>query len=119
MKSGSPPRTEPPLSSSPTGRARSQGSPSWSPDGRSIAFDSFGEDLQWHIWIIDADGGTPRQLTTQAGDQHVPSWSRDGRWIYYSADRGRSVRHLARARRRAGRQSESRKVAVGGSRARQ
>jgi hypothetical protein len=49
---------------------------------------SLGKDQQWHIWIIDADGGTPRQLTTQAGDQHVPSWSRDGRWIYYSAREG-------------------------------
>ena len=67
---------------------RSQGSPSWSPDGRRIAFDSFGDDWHFHIWMIDADGGTPRRLTTQAGDEHVPTWSHDGRWIYFSGDQG-------------------------------
>ena len=101
------------------GPGSSQGSPNWSPDGRSIAFDSWDQDLQWHIWIIDADGGTARQLTKQAGDQHVPSWSRDGRWIYYSAREGEARSTSGASRRRAGCQSESRKAAAGGSRARQ
>jgi Tol biopolymer transport system component len=34
--------------------------------------------------MIDADGGAPRRLTGDAGDQVVPTWSHDGRWIYYS-----------------------------------
>ncbi len=34
--------------------------------------------------MIDADGGAPRRLTAEAGDQVVPTWSHDGRWIYYS-----------------------------------
>jgi eukaryotic-like serine/threonine-protein kinase len=34
--------------------------------------------------MIDADGGAPRRLTPEAGDQVVPTWSHDGRWIYYS-----------------------------------
>jgi dipeptidyl aminopeptidase/acylaminoacyl peptidase len=51
----------------------------------------FGADFQWHIWIVDAGGGTPRQLTTQTGNQHVPSWSRDGQWIYYSVDQGKGI----------------------------
>ena len=38
--------------------------------------------------MIDADGGTPRRLTTQAGDESVPTWSHDGRWIYFSGDQG-------------------------------
>ena len=33
---------------------------------------------------MDADGGAPRRLTAEAGDQVVPTWSQDGRWIYYS-----------------------------------
>ena len=62
----------------------SQGSPSWSPDGRRIAFDALGKDSLRHLWMIDADGGAPRQLTTDKDEQVVPTWSRDGRWIYYS-----------------------------------
>ena len=61
-----------------------QGSPSWSPDRRRIAFDSLGRDSHIHLWTIDADGGTPRRLTAEAGDQVRPTWSQDGRWIYYS-----------------------------------
>ena len=38
--------------------------------------------------MMDADGGTPRRLTTQAGDEFVPTWSHDGRWIYFSGDQG-------------------------------
>jgi len=62
--------------------------PVWSPDGHRIAFDSFTDDLHFHIWVIDADGGTPRQLTTQAGNQSMPTWSHDGKWIYFSGDQG-------------------------------
>jgi Tol biopolymer transport system component/DNA-binding winged helix-turn-helix (wHTH) protein len=62
-----------------------QGSPHWSPDGRWIAFDSQGDDGQWHIWTIDADGGSARQVTKERGDQNVPTWSHDGQWIYFSA----------------------------------
>jgi Tol biopolymer transport system component len=69
------------------GPGGSQGSPSWSPNGRLIAFDAQGDDPKdshTHLWIIDADGGSPRRLTPEAGDQVVPTWSHDGRWIYYS-----------------------------------
>ena len=38
--------------------------------------------------MIDADGGPPRRLTTQAGDERVPIWSRDGRWIYFTSEQG-------------------------------
>ena len=35
------------------------------------------------FWLIDPDGGTPRQVTTDPGSQRGPSWSHDGQWIYY------------------------------------
>jgi Tol biopolymer transport system component len=65
------------------------GSPAWSPDGRHIAFDRRQpDDWRSHIWVIDAEGGVPRQLTSGDHDDNIPSWSRDGRWIYYTSGTG-------------------------------
>ncbi|HEX5787864.1 MAG TPA: amidohydrolase family protein [Woeseiaceae bacterium] len=55
--------------------------PRFSPDGREIAFtsDAGGGD---NIWIMDADGGSPRQLTEE--DFRLlnnPWWSPDGNYI--------------------------------------
>ncbi len=62
------------------------GSPRWSPDGRSIAFDS---RLEGHsdIFVIGAEGGSPRRMTTDPSENNVPSWSRNGKWIYFSSER--------------------------------
>ena len=70
------------------GPGRWQGSPSWSPNGKRVAFDSLSDDGHFHIWAIDADGGEPRQLTATGRDESVPKWSHDGLWLYYSADEG-------------------------------
>jgi Tol biopolymer transport system component len=72
------------------GPGHMQGGARWSPDGRRIAFDSQGKDGHWDIWTIDADGGLPRHITEDPGDEKLPAWSRDGRFIYFSADRGGS-----------------------------
>jgi Tol biopolymer transport system component len=64
-----------------------QGLPRWSPDGRRIAFDSFGEDGQWNIWTIDADGGALHRVTSSSADHNQPAWSKDGRFLYFSSDR--------------------------------
>ena len=55
--------------------------PAWSPDGQSIAFsaDTAG---QLDIWIAPANGGAPRRLTTEAGDERWPAWTRDGRVVF-------------------------------------
>lgn len=57
------------------------GSPSWSPDGSQIAFDS-----NCQIYVIGADGGTPRQLT-RSGENCAPSWSRDGKFVYFGSSK--------------------------------
>jgi Tol biopolymer transport system component len=62
------------------------GSARWSPDGRTIAFDSMLEG-QPEIYVIPADGGPPRRLTNDSATDFVPTWSRDGRWIYFTSDR--------------------------------
>lgn len=70
------------------------GQPTWSPDGRQIAFmanrggreeeivSSTNED--YDIWIVGADGGEPRKLTRNTGPDINPIWSPDGRSIAFS-----------------------------------
>lgn len=53
--------------------------PTWSPDGRFVAF-AAGSPLK--IWIVSAAGGDPREVSSPGGD--YPVWSPDGRWIAYS-----------------------------------
>ena len=68
-----------------------QGSPVWSPDGRTIAFDSRSEDGgEWNVWTIGVDGSGLRQVTRGQSD-NLPSFSRDGRWIYFGSDRAGSA----------------------------
>jgi len=75
------------------GPGLSQGSPRWSPDGQRIAFDSMDEDGRWHVWTIDAGGGSPRRLTSDPASENHPAWSHDGRYIYFSygPDGGKTI----------------------------
>jgi dipeptidyl aminopeptidase/acylaminoacyl peptidase len=70
--------------------------PSWSPDGKSIAFVSRrrpepDRTANYDLYVVDAKpGAAPRQLTTFAGgdndpgwDSRAPSWSPDGKLIAY------------------------------------
>jgi eukaryotic-like serine/threonine-protein kinase len=55
------------------------GQPSWSPDGRFLAFHGSG------ILVIPSAGGSAHRVADDGG---WPSWSADGRWIYFRRDLG-------------------------------
>jgi Tol biopolymer transport system component len=59
----------------------------WTRDGRSIVFDSQGEDGHFDVWTIGVDGSGLRQVTHDPADDIVPSWSRDGRFLYFTSNR--------------------------------
>ncbi|HEY9433048.1 MAG TPA: winged helix-turn-helix domain-containing protein [Blastocatellia bacterium] len=67
------------------------GTPRWSPDGRWIAFDSRSNDAGHEgnadVYVISAEGGHPRRLTSDPAEDITPSWSRDGKWIYFGSTR--------------------------------
>jgi len=61
----------------------------WSPDGTQIAYASLGSgDLT--IWIVNADGTDPRQLTPDDPDSDDlwPRFTADGRWILFTNCQG-------------------------------
>lgn len=67
----------------------------WSPDSRSIAYVHSGmgtQESSWFdlnadrnsdIYVIGADGGTPKRLTSNPGPDGNPEWSPDGTEIAY------------------------------------
>lgn len=58
--------------------------PSWSPDGRMLAFT--GEN-QHGLWVVDADGSNLRQLTAETGVGFGFQWSSDSKEILCRASK--------------------------------
>jgi TolB protein len=56
--------------------------PSWSPDGKRLAFVSGGRTSS-RIWLIDADGTHLQRVTTGSALDQQPAWSPDGRRIAF------------------------------------
>ena len=63
--------------------------PSWSPDGARIAF-ARDEGSNWNIWIMNADGTEPRQLTADIAHERFPVWSPSGDEILFARGDGAS-----------------------------
>ena len=64
-----------------------QGEPSWSPDGRMVAFSS-DRSGNLDIWIQAVDGGNPVQVTMSPSHDWQPDWSTDSRSLVFRSERG-------------------------------
>ena len=58
------------------------GHPTWSPNGKQIAFSSMVEDI-YQIFIVSAAGGPAKQLTFSDASHYHPTFSADGKRIIY------------------------------------
>ncbi|MGH7695753.1 MAG: amidohydrolase family protein [Gemmatimonadaceae bacterium] len=53
--------------------------PSWSPDGRQIAFATWADSARGHVWAVAAEANaTPRQITTDGREYLHPVWTPNG-----------------------------------------
>jgi eukaryotic-like serine/threonine-protein kinase len=61
--------------------------PTWSPDGRTIAYES-DQNGNWDIWLAPVAGGPAADRTADSAAQdRYPSWSPDGSRIAFWSDR--------------------------------
>ncbi len=58
-------------------------SPSYSPDGNWIVFDSFHSEL----WLLPSAGGEPRPLLVDDYENQQPAWTPDGKRVVFVSDR--------------------------------
>lgn len=69
--------------------------PSWSPDGRRIAFcRQTGDDSTAEIYVMNADGSDQRNLTRNSVADWGPAWSPDGTLIAFGSARDGPVVYL-------------------------
>ena len=68
--------------------------PSWSPDGRFISLASTRDGLR-QLWVMNADGSNPRQVTRVDDVGGRSSWSPDGRRLaFYAGKRDDKDRNI-------------------------
>ena len=58
--------------------------PSWSPDGRSIAFMGLTFAGKWQVYIVPTDGGPDHQISQSDQAKGYAEWSLNGEQIFFS-----------------------------------
>ncbi|MCH8822130.1 MAG: PD40 domain-containing protein [Planctomycetes bacterium] len=71
--------------------------PSWSPDGKKIAFYS-NRDGNYEIYIMNTDGTNQTRLTHTPERDYLPRWSPDGsKIVFFSGSKGQFQIHVMNA----------------------
>lgn len=65
----------------------------WSPDGKTIVYASdegvdFNKKSNFDIWMMNSNGTSKTQLTTNGSRDDAPCWDYQGRFIYFRSNRG-------------------------------
>ncbi len=68
--------------------------PTWSPDGKQIAFAASVPGKPKRIYIVSDDGGAPKEVTHSERGQNFPNWSRDGNSLFFSDMAGDPARAI-------------------------
>jgi Tol biopolymer transport system component len=79
--------------------------PRWSPDGTQIAFMASRPGKPWKIFVMPAEGGTPREVTAGDHNQGDPTWTPNGEsivfagmpWLEFGAATGPNI-HIANSK---------------------
>ena len=77
-------------------RVQRVGDPALAPDGSRLVVtvrvaDLEANKLRSDLWVIDADGGEPRRLTTHAAGSHSARFAPDGRSVFFLSSRSGST----------------------------
>jgi len=65
--------------------AAGRGRVTWTPDGKIVYVSRTGNG--WDVWLANADGTEPRQLTFNSGNNDYPAISPDDRYVVFHSDR--------------------------------
>ena len=57
--------------------------PSWSPDGKFVAFQAIKPNQGWGVFLVSSEGGAPVELAPNSHNQGNPAWSPDGKVIAF------------------------------------
>ncbi len=78
---------------------RGESGPRWSPDGKSIAFTARRDpDTANQIYVLYAEGGEARKITSHATATGNLTWAPDGNSIYFTAPDAKSAEERERDR---------------------